>query len=41
MEVSRNNLKITAKQGVEIEKDLNRGKRLIQKKEFHPENSID
>lgn len=41
MEVSRNSLKITAKQRVEIEKDLNRGKRLIQKKEFHPENFID
>ena len=36
-----NNLKVTTKQGVEIEKDLNKGKRMIQKKKFHPENFID
>lgn len=41
MEVRRNNLKVTTKQRVEIEKDLNKGKRLITKKEFHYEEFID
>lgn len=39
--MNKNNLKITIKQGVETEKDLNMGKRMTQKKEFHLEEFVD
>lgn len=41
MEVNKNNLKVTEKQGVKIEKGLNKGKRLIQKRVFHLGEIID
>ena len=34
-------LKVIVKQGVKTEKDLNKGKRMTQKKEFHLEEIVD
>lgn len=41
MDVNKDNLKVTTNQGVEIEKDLNRGKGSIQEKQFHLEEFVD
>lgn len=38
MKVNRNKLKVIVKQGVEIDTDFNKGKRLTQNKYFHPED---